>query len=229
MKYIIANWKAYKNEASSLQFLEQFLSSYKASDDLQIVIAPSFIALSSMSKMIVDSGVRNLSLAGQDVSPFPRGSYSGAIPADILKDYAKIAIVGHLERRKYFHETNHEATNKMAELADASMVPLLCLDDDFMSSQLAAIADIDCQKGLFLAYTPGYALNANIPEPVESVVNAVNMIRKFNTKADILYGGAVNEKNVRRYWDCDGVSGVFIGKASHDAKTFLNIIDTCRN
>lgn len=229
MKYIIANWKAYKSESASLKFLEEFLASYVAVEDVQVVIAPSFVALSAMSKMISSSGAQNLSLAGQDVSPFPRGSYSGAIPADVLKDYANIAIVGHLERRKYFHEGNHETTNKVAELDDAAMIPLICLDDDFMTTQLAAITDIDCQKGLILAYTPGYALNASLAEPIESVEKAVAMIRRFNTKASIIYGGAVTEKNVKTFWDCDGVDGVFVGKGSHDVKSFLKIIDLCRN
>ena len=43
----------------------------------------------------------------------------------------------------------------------------------------------------------------------------------------IIYGGSVNERNVLDFMENGGVDGVLPGKASLDAKKFIEIIKTC--
>lgn len=226
MKYLIANWKCYKSEQDSLLWLDEFLGKYSPHPDMEVVLAPSFLAISRMAERIKNSGLNGISLAAQNVSAFPRGGYTGELSADLLKAYAQYAIIGHSERRKYCRETQNDITNKVAEAADAGLIPLLCLDDENLAPQLASIADVEAQE-MILAYTPSYALNSQIAEPVESVEKAVADMKKFRPKAKCIYGGAVNDKNASLYWNTENVDGIFVGKASHDVNHFIGILQSC--
>ncbi len=222
-RYLICNWKCHKTEQSVLDWLDVFRNEYRPQKDLEIVICPSSICLPLLKTKIEEYQLERVFLAAQDVSPFPRGSYTGALSADMLKPYAKMAVVGHSERRKYFHETNHEATNKVTELGDVSMTPILCLDDSYIHSQLAAIADIDCPQ-IIAAYCPTYALNSKMAETPENVKKAVKNIRIFLPSSPIIYGGAVTAQNARVFLGLEGISGLFVGSAGLDPKSFLAIL-----
>lgn len=226
MKYLIANWKCYKTEQDSLLWLDTFLKNYSPHPDVEIILAPSFLSLSRMTERIAGFGKSGLSLAAQNVSAFPRGGYTGEISADLLKPYARYGIIGHLERRKYCRETQNDITNKVSETVDANMVPILCLEDETLAPQLASIVDVD-SNDIILAYTPSYALNSHIAEPIGVVIKALADMRKFRPKSKCIYGGAVNEKNASLYWNAEGVDGLFVGKASHRPEDFLAIIKAC--
>lgn len=225
-RYLICNWKCHKSELGALDWLKAFKNGYRAREDVEIVICPPSICLPLLKDKIAEYQLEQVSLAAQDISPFPRGSYTGALSADMVKPYAKMAIVGHFERRKYFHETNHEATNKVAELGDMSMTPILCLDDSYIHSQLAAIADVDCSQ-LIAAYCPTYALNSKMAETPENVKKAVADIKTFLPFSSIIYGGAVTVQNAKTYWDIEGIDGLFVGAAGLDAEGFLEILAVC--
>lgn len=226
MKYLIANWKCYKTEQDSLLWLDEFLKHYSSHPDLKVIIAPSYLSLSRMAERIAQSGVSGLFLAAQNVSAFPRGGYTGEISADLLKPYADYVIVGHSERRTYCHETQNDITNKVAEVADADLVPLLCLDDDSLAPQLSSIVDVESDE-LILAYTPPHALSSNRAEPLDLVVKSLMEMKRYRPKAKLIYGGAVNEKNASWYWDAEHIDGVFVGKASHEVDEFLAILEAC--
>lgn len=225
-RYLICNWKCYKTEQDALEWLSTFKNGYRAKENIEIVICPPSICLPLLKEKIAEYQLEQVSLAAQDVSPFPRGGYTGALSADMLKEYAQMAIVGHTERRKYFHETNHEATNKVAELGDVLMTPILCLDDSYIHSQLAAIADIECPQ-IIAAYCPTYALNSKMAETPENVKKAVANIKIFLPSSPIIYGGAVTARNAETYWAIDGIDGLFVGSAGLDAKDFLEILALC--
>lgn len=227
-RYIICNWKCNKTVEDSLAWIEKFSTAYRPQQNVQVVICASALSLVSLKDKMVELGLeeKGVSLGAQDVSPFPRGSYTGALSADLLKPYASRVIVGHSERRKYFHETNHQVTNKVAELADAGMTPILCLEDSYIHSQLSAIVDIDCPE-MIVAYTPSYSLNSNVAEPVENVIKAVAEIKRYLPKVAIVYGGAVKPENAKKYWGIPGVDGVFVGASSLNVDSFLSIIEQC--
>ena len=43
----------------------------------------------------------------------------------------------------------------------------------------------------------------------------------------IIYGGSVNEKNIRKLITVQGISGFLIGGASQSGKKFIDIIRNC--
>jgi len=56
--------------------------------EIEVVIAPSFICLAQLAVHVKELGLVRVSLAAQDVSPFPKGGYTGAIAADMVRGLA---------------------------------------------------------------------------------------------------------------------------------------------
>jgi len=221
--YVIANWKSYKRFADAKKWLDEFSEMYTPVAGLQVIIAPTFLSLEKLSDYISKLELENVSLAAQDVSPFPKGSYTGAIAADLLRDMAEYVIVGHSERKRYFHETNLDIGNKVLETVDAGLVPIVCIDKPYAMSQLTVLNDIDTDD-VILAYGPADALTSRIPESPEKVREAVEFISQVHPKWSIVYGGALRPDNAETYASITGVSGLFSGSASLEATNFASIL-----
>ncbi len=221
-KYVIGNWKSNKNRDVAQKWFAKFSEIYKPVDGLEVIVAPSFICLCSLSEYVHALGIKNLSLAAQDVSPFPKGSYTGAVAADMIKGMVEYVIIGHSERRRYFHETSQDTANKMAETVDAGLKPIVCIDQPYAMSQLTALNDIDCDE-LLIAYGPKEAITARIPEQPERVAEAAKFISQIQTKRPVLYGGSLMVDNVEKYVSLPELSGIFVGESSLDAESFATI------
>jgi len=224
-KYVVGNWKSNKNRAAGQKWFTEFSKMYRPVDGLEVIVAPSFICLDGLSEYVKTLAIKNLSLAAQDVSPFPKGSYTGAVAADMMKGMVDYVIIGHSERRRYFHETSQDTANKMTETVDAGLKPIVCIDQPFAMSQLTALNDIDCDE-LLIAYGPKEAITARIPEQPERVVEAAKFISQIQVKRPVLYGGSLMADNVDKYVSLPELSGVFVGESSLDAKSFAAICNS---
>ena len=185
-------------------------------------MAPSFLCLQALSQYVQALQLKNVFLAAQDVSPFPKGSYTGAVAADMLKTMVDYVIIGHSERRRYFHETSQDTANKMAEAVDAGLKPIVCIDQPYAMSQLTALNDIDCDE-MILAYGPVEATSARVPEQPQRVAEAARFISQVQSKRPVVYGGSLFPDNVGDYVGLPELSGIFVGESSLEAKSFVDI------
>jgi len=70
---------------------------------VDVLIAPSFVSLESLRKNLKDE----IKLAGQNVSEFDDGAFTGEISTTMLKDIGvEDVIIGHSERREKFSESD---------------------------------------------------------------------------------------------------------------------------
>lgn len=221
-RYVIANWKCHKSLEDACRWFDAFASLYRPKNDVEVIVAPSFICLENLAAYLKKLRLENVSLAAQDISPYPKGGYTGAIAADMVRGMADYVIVGHSERRRYFHETNQDIVNKVHEAVDFGLRPILCLDHSYAMSQLGPLTDIDCEK-FIIAYCPVDAVTFRIPESPGKVKESVGFIAELHPNRAIVYGGAIYSDNVAEYFKLPELSGVIVGAASLEAKSFAEI------
>lgn len=220
--YVFGNWKSHMTSDEGRRWFDRFAQKYRPHPRLQVVVAPTLLSLEALASHLGQLRLPGLALAVQDISPFPKGSYTGAVAADMIKGLAAYTIVGHGERRRYFHESVMEVVRKVGEAMDAGLIPLICVDDDNAVAQLGALDDQLPQSPL-IAYTPKPATGVTVGETPTRVAEAVARIRRLFPVWPILYGGGVRPDNASAYLTLPGLSGVFVGGASRDPDAFAVI------
>jgi triosephosphate isomerase len=176
------------------------------------------------------------------------GAYTGEISALMVKEICDFVIIGHSERRAYFHETDEIVNKKLSRSFTQGLGPILCVGESleqreagetqqFVSSQVQAALNgfsADQLNTLVIAYEPIWAIGtgkAATPEDAAEVIN--DTIRKSLAElysasvADemrILYGGSVKPVNAASFFNVDGIDGALVGGASLEPDSFSAIV-----
>lgn len=216
MKYFIANWKANKNLTDALKWVNIFLDHVSLKDNSKIIIiCPPYHLLYPLAKKF--ENLKNVYLGAQNLSAFDSGNYTGEVIAAMIKDLIRYSIIGHSERRKYFSETDEEIEKKIIQAKKNQIEPILCIRNE---------KDKIFPQVTIVAYEPVYAIGTGINESPEKVLS---MKKKLNLKSttSFLYGGSVNENNIKEYLATGLIDGFLIGAASLDPFKFTQIINSC--
>jgi len=212
---ICANWKSNMTKQEAKRWLEDF-SLLSIPENMKIVLFAPHTLLDIISGYIRVNDLQ-ISLGAQNLSPFDSGPHTGEISANQIKEFADYVLIGHSERRSELFESENLINDKIQKAKEAGMSAVICVSD---IRQVKELPD----SNFIIAYEPLNAIgtgNAEDPEKVSDIILQINKIKN----ADVLYGGSVNSKNVKKYTDLENVSGVLIGSASLDAKSFGEIIN----
>lgn len=215
MRYLVGNWKSNKTFEETYKWFDEFAGLYTPVPDLTVVVAVPFTFIQEAKKKVTELALKQVHVAAQDVSPFPFGSYTGAISAQMLAGYVDYCIVGHSERRNHFAESHLEIANKVNQLHQAGITPVLCVDEPYAQKQLAVLEDGDREK-LIIAYEPLEAIGTGEPDDPEHTEAVANKIKEIlnNDSIPIIYGGSTNENNAHTYLGVEGISGLLPGGSS---------------
>jgi triosephosphate isomerase len=186
-RYVVANWKSHKTVAEGEKWLAEFLKVYRPDPQVEVILAPSYIHLLPLYHMLQDMESPSLCLAVQDVSPFPLGAYTGGIAAAMVRDMVDYAIIGHSERRRYFHETEQEIANKASEAKAAGTKSILCVDQPYARSQMTALNEADTEN-MIIGYGPVEAIGVDIPQSLEKTRQDLAEIQKIFPEKPIYTG-----------------------------------------
>ncbi len=214
-KLIIANWKSHKNIEEAESFLLEISQNINKIDldNKEIIIAPSFQLLYTCKKIIEKFNLP-ISIAAQNVSAFGEGAFTGEINASQVKDLADYVIVGHSERRDLLHEDEDTLNTKVKEANKANLKSVFCIQNG--AQKIPSGAEI-------VAYEPPTAIGSGTPDSPTHIESVFEQVRqRFEGK--ILYGGSVNDENVRNFIHIKNCSGLLVGGASLDTKSFISLI-----
>lgn len=249
---IVGNWKEHLNVSQSSLLVHRLAERIKIHRDVEVVLAPSMLALQPMS-MQIDR--RKFRLAAQNAYHVDEGAFTGEVSFAMLQDLVHYAIVGHSDRRNKFGENLDTVCAKMAAAVRNGIVPILCVGET-QTEKLAgeasrvlhdqvttALANLTSQeiKNIVIAYEPVWALSNGtdflhhaMPKPDE-IRRAVEVIRHnvkelYGVKAArelrVLYGGSSNASTASDLLQIEGVDGLLVGGASLNYHEFSGIVDT---
>ena len=221
-KLIVANWKDKLSPAAADRWLRAFADGYSPLPGLEVVLAVPCLMLAGVSGRC--KNLQGVQVAAQDVSPFPPGGYTGAMPAVWLKGVAGYVLAGHRERRRYFHENDREVADKVNAALAAGLIPLLCTDEKGVRSQLAALDDDDLAR-LMLAYTPSEAVSLEIARDPDTIAEQAERFAGLSGGRPVLYGGGVNEDNAGSLIRLGGLAGVMTAAGCLDPACFLRLLE----
>ena len=244
---IIANWKMHKIRHQAKEFI-QSLNNLVPCDHLDILIAAPFTALETCHKF----KKANIIIGAQNVSEHSFGAYTGEISAEMLADLqTQFCLLGHSERRLYFHETAEQIGKKISRCLEWNIRPILCIgetleqrntqktDEVLFSQILASLQHLTANQvaKITLAYEPVWAIGSGMAATEQMVQDVHAGCRGFIEKhwgrsiscqLSILYGGSVNAQTLPHIISQKDVDGVLVGGASLDASMFANIIKISR-
>ena len=243
--FIAGNWKMYKTCAEAVETADSLKRLVKDVSEVDIMIAPSSTSLSMVSKVLSGS---NIHLGAQNLSWHEEGAFTGEVsPSMVVSTGSDHVIIGHSERRQYFHETDETVNKRIVAAIKHNLVPVFCVGEteteretnvtfSVLDKQVTiGLQDIALEDlaTLVIAYEPVWAIGTGKTATTEQAQEVHQFLRSLLEKAygsdfaesiRILYGGSVKPNNIAELMSMPDVDGGLVGGASLDAETFSKII-----
>lgn len=191
-----------------------------------IIVCPATIYLESFVNH------SHWGIGAQNVSSKLDGNYTGEVSTLQLKSLGvEYAMIGHYERKKYFHETNKEIREKLNACLDANICPILCFGEtgkfeDIVSTLDEVLVGISNIDFIIFAYEP---LKVSEQENVDEIETRVEEIyhylyEKYHSVPNIVYGGGISRKDIREVMNIKNLNGILIGKLSASYERIEKVI-----
>ena len=224
--YLVGNWKSNKTKKEATSWIEQVQNhSLKPNSKLEIVLCLPFIHLVSRRKKFppIKLGVQNL-------SAYPDGAYTGEVSARMLEGLVDYALLGHSERRHYFHEASSAVALKVTQALEHHITPIVSISLKTWQRQLNQFSASQKEKIIFM-YEPPEAISRQVgpigkgqAAPISEVVKMIAKIKRLAPQSPVLYGGSVKSHNLADFLNQSSIDGVVPGSASLSAKEWLKML-----
>lgn len=233
-----------KTSSEALEFAKE-INEFEF-NKVDVLLAPSFVSLESLRKNLKDE----IKVAGQNVSQFDDGAYTGEVSTTMLKDIGvEDVIIGHSERREKFLESDEIINAKVKKALADDLSVILCLGEaleikeegkevDFVREELLNSLDgVENIEKVTIAYEPIWAIGTGktcSSEDAEIMCREIRNIidekyGEISQKTRILYGGSVKPSNAGEILSMENIDGVLVGGASLKANDFIEIIKAGEN
>ncbi len=246
IKMVAGNWKMNKNLQEGIALATELKEALQQNaPKCAVVIGTPFIHLASVAQIIKDSPIR---LAAENCADKVSGAYTGEVSAEMVRSTgAEYCILGHSERRAYYHEDYDILKEKVLLALQNGLKPIFCIGEvkeereagkqnEVVRAQLeGSVFNLNAEewKNITLAYEPVWAIGTGLTATPAQAQEMHAYIRsliaeKYGKQAaedtTILYGGSCNAKNAAELFANPDVDGGLIGGASLKAPDFCTII-----
>ena len=243
---IAGNWKMNndREEAKALaSALVEALPEVPAG--VEVCVCPPTIDLCCVSHKLAGSAVK---LGAQNVYFEAKGAYTGETSVAMLKSVpVQYCIIGHSERRDYFHETDEDQNKKAAALIAGGIVPIFCCGEPLEVREAGTYVEhvvaqvkagltglqVTDPSQLVVAYEPIWAIGTGKTATADDAQEVCGAVREalaeiFGAElADgirVLYGGSAKPGNIAELVAKPDVDGALVGGASLVAEDFASMV-----
>jgi triosephosphate isomerase len=246
-KLVAGNWKMHGSRTMADNLVRHIVEDLP--DGVDVLVFPPSIYL---GELVHRYGDRGLGFGAQNLCEHEvQGAFTGEISGEMIRDVgAKWVLVGHSERRQYYHETDAVLSRKFRVACDAGLTPIYCVGEtqeqheagqaeEVIGRQLSAVIDVygvEAFRAGIIAYEPVWAIGTGLTATPEKVQKIHAFIRSQVAKKDVnislltrvLYGGSVKPANAAELFAQPDVDGGLIGGAALVASDFLDICAAAR-
>ena len=246
-KIVAGNWKMNKNLQEGVELAKE-LNTILAADkpNCDVVICTPFIHLASVAQ-VLDQNV--IGLGAENCADKASGAYTGEVSAEMVKSTgAQYVILGHSERREYYHETPEILKEKVLLAQANGLKVIFCIGESLaereankqnevvkaeLEGSVFNLSAEDCSK-IIIAYEPIWAIGtgktatSDQAEEIHAYIRSVIADKYGKEVAEnisILYGGSCKASNAPELFAKPDIDGGLIGGASLKAADFKGIID----
>jgi triosephosphate isomerase (TIM) len=242
---IAGNWKLNKTSHEAIILASELKREIVDIEGVDIVLCPPFTALADVADALTDT---NMALGAQNMFWEDAGAFTGEISAPMLKDLGvAYVIIGHSERRQYFHETNETVNKRLCAALKHGLNPIVCVGENLAQRESNKTFDVikdHCEgsliglsaeemKKVVMAYEPVWAIGTGKTATPEQAQEVHVFIRQLLEKmfddqtagsVRIQYGGSVTPDNIALLMAQEDIDGVLVGGASLKALSFAAIV-----
>lgn len=244
-KIVAGNWKMNKNLDEAVELvlnLQQHVDEF--SPEVKVILAPPALYLANIEMMHSNF----FSLAAQNCSHHDYGAFTGEISGAMLHAMnIEYCIIGHSERRQYFHETDEIIQKKIDACLRNHIKAIFCCGEMLEQRNdhkhfVTVLHQLehgifhlkpDQMKDVIIAYEPVWAIGTGVTASNDQAEEMHAFIREslrnhfgeqVASNVSILYGGSVSPTNSAALFACPNVDGGLVGGASLKGKDFAQII-----
>lgn len=247
-----ANWKMNLTLTEGEQLIKDILAEAPVLSGIrEAIFAVPFPFLYQVNTLLKTT--TNVFVASQNLASTNNGAYTGEVSAAMLQSIGvQYAVIGHSERREYYHENNELLTEKVNRAFEHGIQPIFCCGEPlsirengsqntYVYQQLSEglfHLDTEKMKEFIIAYEPIWAIGTGKTATSEQAEDMHAHIRSLIDKkygseiansVSILYGGSVKAANATEIFEKPNVDGGLVGGASLNAKEFCEIIKSLKS
>jgi triosephosphate isomerase len=246
-KIVAGNWKMNMDLNEGLKFAASVDKFFRENpnDKANIILCTPFIHLAGVAEILKHG---KIALGAQNCASEASGAYTGEVSAYMVKSTgAEYVIIGHSERRSYYHEDDRLLNKKTLLAINSGLKVIFCVGEvqkEREENRHLIVVKRQLEEGLFnlaeeqmdkiiIAYEPVWAIGTGLTATPDQAQEMHKYIRdlikgKYGNdcakKLPILYGGSCKPSNAAEIFSKQDVDGGLIGGASLKKEDFAGIV-----
>ena len=243
---IAGNWKMNNDREAAKALAAELVEALpEVPAGVEVLVCPPTIDLCCVAHKLEGSAI---ALGAQNCYWEASGAYTGETSVPMLKSAGcTYCIIGHSERRDYFHESDEDQNKKAKALVAGGIVPVFCCGEPLevreagtyvehvVAQVKAGLEGLELASAdqLVVAYEPIWAIGTGMTataDDAQEVCHAVReaLVELFGAEmADgirVLYGGSAKPGNIAELVAKPDVDGALVGGASLRAADFSEMV-----
>lgn len=243
---IAGNWKMNNDREAAKALAAELVEALpEVPAGVEVLVCPPTIDLCCVAHKLEGSAI---ALGAQNCYWEASGAYTGETSVPMLKSAGcTYCIIGHSERRDYFHESDEDQNKKAKALVAGGIIPVFCCGEPLevreagtyvehvVAQVKAGLEGLELASAdqLVVAYEPIWAIGTGMTataDDAQEVCHAVReaLVELFGAEmADgirVLYGGSAKPGNIAELVAKPDVDGALVGGASLKAADFSEMV-----